>query len=81
MNNTANTCPRGVQKTLTESEKTIALHVCQGFSNKEIADLIGRSPATVRTHIEHIYNKCDVDSRVELVVECLKSGVFTLEQL
>jgi DNA-binding NarL/FixJ family response regulator len=40
--------------------------------NKELADRLNLSPATVRTHIQNIYEKLQVNTRIEAVNLYLK---------
>jgi DNA-binding NarL/FixJ family response regulator len=51
---------------LTSREWEIAGLVAEGLSNREIAGLVVISKRTVDAHIEHIYGKLDVSSRVQL---------------
>lgn len=68
-----NTFMSGPQKTepdyqdLSEREKEIANKLSLGFRYKEIADQLFISTATVRTHIQHIYEKLHVQSRTDAV--------------
>jgi DNA-binding NarL/FixJ family response regulator len=48
---------------LTPREQEILTLLSQGFMYKEIAAELNTSYATVRTHIEHIYEKLHVNSR------------------
>ena len=48
---------------LSPRENEILELLSQGFTYKEIADKLGSSYATVRTHIERIYGKLHVNSR------------------
>lgn len=41
--------------------------VCQGKTNREIADALCISMATVKTHLSHLFEKTGVRNRVELV--------------
>jgi DNA-binding CsgD family transcriptional regulator len=50
---------------LTRREVEILYLVTQGKTNKEIAAALYISPLTVRTHLEHIYQKLGVGSRTE----------------
>jgi len=52
---------------LTEREHQILSQLSRGFANKEIADQVGISVPTVRTHLRHIYEKLHVRSRTEAV--------------
>ncbi|MGH8110451.1 MAG: response regulator transcription factor [Rhodanobacteraceae bacterium] len=51
---------------LTVRECQIARLAAAGYSDKVIANRLGIGFTTVRTHIEHIFRKLDVDSRVRL---------------
>jgi DNA-binding NarL/FixJ family response regulator len=46
-------------------------HLSKGYSSKEIADRLSVSVNTVRTHLQHIYEKLHVRSRTEAVVKFL----------
>ena len=60
---------------LTKREQEVIEQVLAGKSNKEIASTLFVSERTVEFHLQNIYNKLDVKSRVELV---LKLGVSTV---
>jgi non-specific serine/threonine protein kinase len=51
---------------LTTREREIAALVAEGLSNREIADQLIISKRTVDAHVEHIYVKLGITSRVEL---------------
>ena len=59
------------QDRLTAREEEILEHLAKGFVTKEIADRLAISPATVRFHLRHIYDKLHVRSRVEAVIKFL----------
>jgi DNA-binding CsgD family transcriptional regulator len=48
----------------------------KGLTNREAAEVLGLSRATVRTHLENIYQKLDVSNRVEAVTEGLRKGLI-----
>jgi DNA-binding NarL/FixJ family response regulator len=50
---------------LTDKERTVALHLLDGKSSNEIAELERNSPKTIRQHVSQIYAKCGVGSRAE----------------
>ena len=52
---------------LTERELDVLVLVAQGLTNREISRRLFISPATVRTHLEHIYDKLGVRSRAGAV--------------
>jgi DNA-binding NarL/FixJ family response regulator len=52
---------------LTKREKMIALLICKGAKNKEIAEQLYISVNTVKTHVFSIYRKTNSRNRVELI--------------
>lgn len=58
--------PRRVSDDLTTREREVAVLISQGRTHKEIARLLGLSPATVRNHTARIYAKTQVGSRAAL---------------
>jgi DNA-binding CsgD family transcriptional regulator len=52
---------------LTERELDVLALVAQGLTNRQISGRLFISPATVRTHLEHIYDKLGVRSRAGAV--------------
>jgi DNA-binding CsgD family transcriptional regulator len=52
---------------LTERELDVLALVAQGLTNRQISNRLFISPATVRTHLEHIYDKLGVRSRAGAV--------------
>ncbi|WP_294674390.1 response regulator transcription factor [uncultured Fluviicola sp.] len=65
------TAPRPVHSTslelLTAREKEILELIKTGLQNKEIAEKLHISPQTVRKHLENIYDKLQVNNRVEAI--------------
>lgn len=62
---------------LSEREREIFQLVAEGHSNKEVADLLSISVATVETHRAHILQKLNVHSTAELVLYAVRRGVIT----
>lgn len=54
---------------LTPRETDILRYIAAGHSNKEIADSLGLSVNTVKTHILNIYSKMDVNNRSQAAVK------------
>lgn len=52
---------------LSHREREIAELIAKGFIYKEIAEKLFLSPDTVRTHIRNIYEKLQVNSKMEMV--------------
>jgi DNA-binding CsgD family transcriptional regulator len=51
---------------LTPAEQRVASLVAEGASNRQAAERLFLSPATVGTHLMHAFRKLGVNSRVEL---------------
>lgn len=66
--------PAAVNEILTPRELDTVRLVAQGLSNKEIARHLGVSVATVRTHLNKVYDKLGSDSRVELALLAAQPG-------
>jgi DNA-binding NarL/FixJ family response regulator len=63
---------------LTAREIEILRLIAKGLSNNEAARVLSLSRATVRTHLEHIYQKLEVSNRVEAVTEGLRKGLIEI---
>ena len=57
---------------LSQREEEILQLLSKGYSTKEIADNSSISVNTVRTHLQHIYEKLHVRSRTEAILKFLK---------
>lgn len=66
------------RRQLTERELECLQIIAKGLSNNEAARVLGLSKATIRTHLEHIYQKLDVTNRVEAVTEGIRQGIIDL---
>jgi len=65
------TGPAGTDQ-LSARELEILALLAEGFTNKEIADRLHISNATVRTHLMHIYEKLHVRCRTEAAARYLR---------
>lgn len=52
---------------LSPSEREVALALCRGLTDKEIADMLCRSYHTVRTQKKAIYRKMGISKDTELM--------------
>jgi DNA-binding CsgD family transcriptional regulator len=48
---------------LTAREAEVLYWVIQGKTNRDIGDILGASPATVKKHLERVYTKLGVETR------------------
>jgi DNA-binding NarL/FixJ family response regulator len=60
--------PADTSAGLTDRERQVVALVCDGLRNKEIARDLGIAEGTVKIHLNNIYRKLGVDSRVTLVL-------------
>ena len=64
-------------ETLSDRERQIFQLLAEARSNKEVAELLSISPATVETHRARILQKLDVHSIAELVLYAVRRGVIS----
>lgn len=62
---------------LSEREREILNLVAQGFSNREIAELVALSRLTIECHTRNIYRKLAVGSRTAAVFEARALGLLS----
>ena len=65
---------------LTDREHEVLLHVAQGLSNQEIAQLLYLSEATVKTHVGRVLAKLGLRDRVQTVVYAYEHGLVRAGQ-
>ena len=63
---------------LTSREVEIACWVAVGLRNAEIGARLSISEATVKTHLNNVFQKLELRDRVELAVYALRHGLVTL---
>jgi DNA-binding NarL/FixJ family response regulator len=66
---------------LTAREIEVLRHVALGLSNKDIAAALSVAEETVKTHVTHVLAKLEVDNRAQAIVQALKRGIVTLDEL
>ncbi|MGH2767018.1 MAG: response regulator [Actinomycetota bacterium] len=59
-------------QTLTERELEVLQHLSFGYSNREIGQRLFISADTVKTHLEHIYQKLGATDRTAAVAEAMR---------
>jgi DNA-binding NarL/FixJ family response regulator len=60
------------QNSLSQREQSVLDCLAEGLAYKQIADQLGISINTIRTHLRHIYEKLHVQSRTEAVAKYLR---------
>jgi DNA-binding NarL/FixJ family response regulator len=64
---------------LTPREIEVLQLVARGFTNPEVAGLIGRTEGTVKVHLKNILQKLGANDRTEAVTTGLRRGFIRLE--
>jgi DNA-binding NarL/FixJ family response regulator len=57
---------------LSKRESEVLGYVARGYSDKEIAEALGLSPATIRSYLKTIYGKLHVHSRTQAILKTSK---------
>ena len=63
-----------MDETMTDREMEVLIQVVEGKTNKEIGYELGISQKTVEKHLESVYAKLNVSSRVEAAVLAVNKG-------
>jgi DNA-binding NarL/FixJ family response regulator len=65
---------------LTKREHEIIGLLAEGLKNKEIAERLFISPATVRHHLTTIFAKLEVTDRLKLMIFAFRHGLAVLSR-
>jgi NarL family two-component system response regulator LiaR len=68
------------EEPLTEREVEVLKLVARGLTNQEIADRLGVSERTVRTHISNILGKLHLANRTQAALYALREGIASLDE-
>lgn len=63
---------------LTRRELEVLELMARGMTNRDIAEALFRTEATIKVHVHHILAKLGVDDRTEAVVVALQRGIIHL---
>lgn len=63
---------------MTDREKQVVELICKGMKNKGIAEKLFITETTVRHHLTSVFNKLEVESRLELVIYAFKHRLVKL---
>jgi len=70
--------PHGV--VLTRREHEIVRHVALGFRNAEVAQRLGITEVTVKTHLNNVFQKLGLRDRVELALYAVRTGIIGIHE-
>jgi DNA-binding NarL/FixJ family response regulator len=73
--NTGTTSALGGPSELSDRERQVLALVARGLNNPEIADALGLSPLTAKTHVSRIMGKLGARDRAQLVIVAYESGL------
>jgi len=63
---------------LTPREVEVLSLIARGFGNKEVADVLGTAPGTVKAHVQSILSKLGASDRTHAVTIALRRGIIHL---
>ena len=63
---------------LSEAEHDILTFLVKGFTYKEIANLVEKTPRNIKYTLSKIYKKLNVKTKVEAISEAIRNGIVTL---
>ena len=64
-------------ETLSAREREIFQLIAEARTNREVAELLAISPATVETHRARILQKLDIHNTAELVLYAVRRGIIS----
>ena len=70
---------RMMSPSLTGRELDVLRLVAQGLSNRNIGNELSITEGTVKTHVNSLLNKLDVQDRTQAVTEALRRGIIHLD--
>ena len=60
---------------LTRREREVVRHVAAGLRNAEVAERLGITEVTVKTHVNNVFQKLGVRDRVQLTLYAIREGL------
>ncbi len=63
---------------LTPREIEVLSFVARGFGNKEVGDVLGTAPGTIKAHVQSILSKLGAKDRTHAVTIALRRGIIHL---
>jgi DNA-binding NarL/FixJ family response regulator len=67
---------RGERYGLTRREMDVLRLLGRGYRNRQIAESLGLSPTTVKTHVARIFKRLEVSDRTDAVVKAFRLGII-----
>jgi len=63
---------------LTNREREVLKLVAEGYTTKEIADILAVSPKTVEGHKTNLMDKLDIHNKTDLIKYAIRKGIITV---
>jgi DNA-binding NarL/FixJ family response regulator len=60
---------------LSQRESEVLEALCQGMSNKEMAEFLFISPETIKSHVSTVIGKLGVKDRTQAVISAIRAGM------
>jgi DNA-binding NarL/FixJ family response regulator len=60
---------------LSDRESEVLEALCQGMSNKEMAEVLFVSPETIKSHVSTLIGKLGVKDRTQAVISAIRAGM------
>lgn len=56
-------------------EVQVAILLCRGFRNEQIAESLNIKQGTVKTHLRNLYRRCHVNNKIALVLAIVDEAI------
>jgi len=63
---------------LSVNELNVLNYIAKGLTNKEIAENMGLSEKTIKSHVSNMFLKIGVTNRTALLVKSIKNGLINI---
>ena len=60
---------------LSDRESEVLEALCQGMSNKEMAEVLFVSPETIKSHVSTVIGKLGIKDRTQAVISAIRAGM------
>ena len=67
------------RKKMTPRELEVLFHISQGHRNREISDSLKITEQTVKVHVRNLFDKMQVQDRVQAILSALRRGLIRLD--
>ena len=73
--------PAKLRSKLSPRELEVLAYVSAGYDNLKISAHLGICERTVKAHMSALYRKLNVENRAQAIVQALKRGIVSLDEL